>query len=318
MFTLVCVLSLGIGMGALVALAIFGRVMIAPGAGINTDGLVEVLVLPEGPLRAKAGGWALEQWSYPDYRALREADTGMAVSGWVRESAEFGSRVAGETEMRRVDTLYVSANYFSTFGVTLAKGPGFDPAIDDAPTGEPRVVLGEAFWRLQMNSDSDVVGKSIMLDGVLHTVVGVAPEGFRGHFHRFTAPGSVVFVPLERHSRLKPSSNVRDDRSMDWIHIHARLNPGVDIKRADALVATIVSGLSKQYPSTNEFKAAAVQPYASLGAAQQRLIQHLFFEALLLAIVAAAISGFVLFGIPAPLRAGITARRCPMSSTSMR
>ena len=59
----------------------------------------------------------------------------------------------GETEVRRVETLYVSANYFTTLGVTLAKGPGFDPAIDDAPTGEPRVVLSQDFWRLQMASD---------------------------------------------------------------------------------------------------------------------------------------------------------------------
>ena len=107
-----------------------------------------------------------------------------------------------------------------------------------------------------------------MLDGVLHTVVGVAPEDFRGHFHRFQAPGSMVFVPLERHSRLKPTSNVRDDRSMDWVHIHARLNPGVDIRHANALVATIVSGLAKQYPSTNQSRRRRSNLYASLGAAQ--------------------------------------------------
>ena len=51
---------------------------------INTNGLAEVLVLPQGPLRAKAGVWALEQWSDPDYQALRDADTGMAITGWVR------------------------------------------------------------------------------------------------------------------------------------------------------------------------------------------------------------------------------------------
>src|SRR5688572_6242058 len=73
-FTLVSVVSLGIGMGALVAVATFGRALMAPARGINTNGLAELLVLPEGPLRAKAGVWALEQWSYPDYRALRESD----------------------------------------------------------------------------------------------------------------------------------------------------------------------------------------------------------------------------------------------------
>ena len=89
-FTLVCVISLGIGMGAVVALATFSRAITAPARGINTDGLVEVLVLPEGPLREKAGVWALERWSYPDYQALRDADVGMDITGWSLESSEFG------------------------------------------------------------------------------------------------------------------------------------------------------------------------------------------------------------------------------------
>ena len=72
-FTLVCVISLGIGMGAFVALVIFTRAITAPARGINTNGLTELLVLPLGPLRAKAGEWALERWSYPDYQALRDA-----------------------------------------------------------------------------------------------------------------------------------------------------------------------------------------------------------------------------------------------------
>ena len=62
-FALVCVVSLAIGMGAFVALITFNRAITAPARGINTDGLTELLVLPHGPLRAKAGEWALERWS---------------------------------------------------------------------------------------------------------------------------------------------------------------------------------------------------------------------------------------------------------------
>ena len=349
-FSLVCVISLGIGIGALVALATFGRAITAPARGINTTGLTELLVLPQGPLRAKAGVWALEQWSYPDYVALRDSDTGLSITGWVRESSDVGVRAPDESEQRRVATLYVSANYFSTFGVSLARGPGFDPAIDDAPSAEPRVVLSHDFWRVQTSSDPDIVGKSVVLDGVAHAVVGIAPDDFHGHFHFFQAPGSLVFVPLERHPRLRANPNLRDDRTADWMRIHGRLNPGVDIGRANARISTIVAGLAQRYPSTNEFKAAIVEPYASmgaagrpesrrvlsvmlglagavllvvclnisgmmlvrgtsrerelsiraaLGAARQRLIQHLFFEAVWLAVAGAAISGFVLFGIPA-------------------
>src|SRR5688572_10266076 len=90
-FAIVCVVSLGIGMGGVMALATFGRAITAPARGINTAGLAELLVIPRGPLLAKTGDWAIEQWSYPDFRALRESDTGMTIAGWTRETSEFGT-----------------------------------------------------------------------------------------------------------------------------------------------------------------------------------------------------------------------------------
>lgn len=349
-FALVCVVSLGIGMGAFVALVTFNRMISAPARGVNASGVTELLVLPLGPLRAKAGEWALEPWSYPDYQALRDADIGMDITGWTRESSEFGVPTPERPALPRVATLYVSANYFRTFGVSLARGQGFDPAIDDATSAEPRVVLSHAFWQSRMASDPDIIGKSVTIGGVPHTVVGVTPEDFRGHFHFFQAPNSLVFIPLERHPRLRATPNLRNDRTVDWVHIHGRLDPGVDIRQANALVSTAVAGLAQRYPATNEFKGATVEPYASvgavtrpegrrvfsvllgldatvliivclnvsgmmlvrganrerelsiraaLGAGRRRLIQHLFFEAVLLAVAGGALSAFVLFGIPA-------------------
>ncbi len=307
-------------------------------------------MLPQGPLRARAGVWALEQWSYPDYQALRDADTGMDLTGWVQESDVFGEPDPERAGSPRVSVLYVSPNYFHTFGVSLARGAGFDPAIDDKPSGEARVILSHDFWRSRMNADPEILGKALAINGLPYTVVGVAPEDFRGHFHAFQSPSSLVFIPLERHPRLRENASIRDDRAVDWIRIHGRLRPGVDIERANALVTTAAAGLAERYPRTNEFKSATIQPYASMGAAgkpestrvisvllslagtvllivclnisgmmlvrgatrerelsiraalgasRQRLIRHLFFEALVLAFAGGAISAFVLFGVPA-------------------
>ena len=267
-FTLVCVISLGIGMGAFVALVTFIRMVTAPAHVINTNGLTELLVLPNGPLRAKAGAWALEAWSYPDYRALREANTGLDITGWSSGSSEFGVRTPGDDKAPpRVTTLYVSANYFRTFGVSLARGSGFDPAIDDGPAAEPRVILSDDFWKRRVAADPDIVGKSLTIDGIAHTVVGIAPDDFKGHFHPFQSPASVLFIPLERHPRLRTNPNLRGDRTADWIRIHGRLHSGVDIRQANALVSTMMSGLAKQYPASNEFKGATVEAYYSNGAA---------------------------------------------------
>lgn len=349
-FTFVCVVSLGIGMGALVAIATFTRGITAPARGIDTGGLVELLVLPQGPLRVKAGEWALEPWSYPDYRALREAQTGIEIAGWTLETSDFGEPAPEQAAPPRIPSLYVSPNYFRILGVTMARGPGFDSAIDDAPTGEARVVVSHNFWESRMNGAADVVGTSIVVDGRPHTVVGVTPPEFRGHFHFFQSPGSVLFLPLERHPRLRENPNLRADRTADWIRMHGKLNAGIDLEQANAQVSATVARLAQQYPATNEFKAATVEPYVSMGAAgrpesrrvttimlglvaavllivclnisgmmmvraasrerelsiraaigadRKRLIQHLFFEALLLAVVAGGLSALVLFGIPA-------------------
>ena len=266
-FTLVCVVSLGIGMGAVVALATLGRAITAPARGINTEGLVEVLVLPQGPLREKAGEWALERWSYPDYQALRDTDVGIDITGWSLDSSEFGEPTPDQKTPLRVSTLYVSPNYFRTFGVPLARGAGFDAALDDSPSAEPRVILSHDFWTGRVGSDPDIVGKSVMVDGVPHTVVGITPEDFRGHFHFFQSPPSLLMIPLERHPRLRQEPNLRDDRTAEWVRMHGRLAPGVSLPEANGLVSSAVATLASRFPATNQFKEATVQPYASLGAA---------------------------------------------------
>src|SRR4029453_17958970 len=104
----------------------------------------------------------------------------MDVTGWIRESSQFGEQTPDQpTAPPRVATVYVSANYFRTFGVSLARGPGFDPAIDDAPSAEPRVVLSHGFWQSRLASDPEIIGKTVTIDGIPHTVVGIAPPDFR-------------------------------------------------------------------------------------------------------------------------------------------
>jgi predicted permease len=298
-FSLVSIISLGIGMGAVVALAGFNRALTAPAHGIDTAGVAELLVVPQGPLRAKAGQWATERWSFPDYQALRDADVGMDLAGWTQESVEFGDPQPDQPNTPpRAAALFVSSNYFRTFGVPLARGTGFD-ASDDVPSAEPRVILSDEFWKRRLNGDPDIVGKSVKIDGVLHTVIGVTPDDFLGHFHPFQSPNSPVFLSLERHPRFKQNPTLRDDRAIEWVHIHGRLRDGVGLKQANAMVSAVAARLAQQFPSTNEFKSAAVEPYTSMGAAglpdQRRIFSVLMgLAAAVLLIVCLNISGMML------------------------
>jgi predicted permease len=266
-YTFVCVASLGIGMGTFVGIVTFVRSMMAPIPGVNVDGLVEVLVTPMGPLKAKAGDWAIEQWSYPDFMELRNADIGMAVTGWAKgESRHQRSESAAPVS---VPTMFVSANYFSTIGVATVRGPGFDvaaaDALSEAPAAAPRVVVAYDFWWNVLGANPDIIGKTITLDDVPHFVVGIAPVGFHGHLAEYVASAD-LFIPLGRHPRLRADDSLRFNRDIDWVHILGRLSPGVGIAQANSAVSAIVSGLAERYPATNEFKASTVEPYWIRGA----------------------------------------------------
>src|SRR5262245_54513023 len=336
-FTLVSVLSLGIGMAPVIAIPYGARVFTIPPPGVATDGLVEVVTTRVGP-RAET-----DTWSYPDFVALRDADTGAALTGWASGVSKTRIQTPSGAETASVQTLFVAANYFDMTGVALARGPGFV-----AGAAEPVVILGFRFWQNRQGSDPDIVGKTLTLDGVPHAVAGIAPDRFEGHLGFQEAS---IFVPLEQHPRLR-AQDARSDRSEDWVRIHGRLRPGVSVAQASSAVSAVTSQLAKQFPVTNDFKAGIVVPYhpvgnfmsrdlaiirvvgltltgmvlvvvclnlsgmmqvrtairerelsirQAIGATRGRLIQHLLAESALLAGLGAVLASVVLFNIPSTL-----------------
>jgi len=323
-FTLVCVVSLGIGMTPVIAIPHVTRIFRIPPAGVNTESLAEVLTTRMGSREAT------DTWSYPDYADLRDANTGMTLVGWTFGQSDF--------ETGTVRALFVSTNYFPTIGVALARGRGF------SETPEPEVILGYHYWQHHFNSDPDIVGKTMTLDGLPHVIVGVAPDGFEGHT-AFNG-GVNVYLPLERHQRFRTAGT---DRSNAWIAIHGRLKPGVSVAQASAMVGSVTAALAKQYPATNENKAGIAAPWSGLGvlassqfrrveavamtltgmvllvvclnisgmvqvrsamrerelsirqaigATRRQLIQYLLSEALIIAALGATLASLVLFNLP--------------------
>src|SRR5687767_2497190 len=81
-FTLVCVVSLGIGMAPVIAIPYLSQALKIQPPGLKTEGLVEILTTRVGPREAR------DTWSYPDYADLRDATTGMALVGWTYGQSE--------------------------------------------------------------------------------------------------------------------------------------------------------------------------------------------------------------------------------------
>ena len=248
-FTFVCVISLGIGMAPVIAVPFGLRVFTKPPAGVNTDTLVELVTTAQG------SRGATDLWSYPDFVEFQNANIGASLVGW----SGAGTEVALDPSLGgkvMVDAMFVSSNYFTVLGVPMAQGAGLSATTD------PIVVVGHSFWQRRLGSDPRVVGNPITLNKISHTVVGIAPASFGGHYG---AQSTDLFIPLERHPRVVADATIRFDRAREWVRILGRLSPGTDIVQARGVVSALTAQLAKEHPATNEDKSGTVEPYHPIG-----------------------------------------------------
>ena len=286
-FTLVCVVSLGIGMALVIAIPYWARILRMPPFGVNTEGLVEVTT-PRGTPDAGSA------WSYPDFESLRDSDTGVAMIGWKSGTRTIAIDTPAGVRTESVAAMFVSANYFRTIGVPLARGAGFDQTADDPLAAEPVVILGYDYWQNDMAADPNIIGKTLTLDDIPHVVVGVAPQHFSGHLGYQERR---LFLPLGRYAPLRTNQTMRADRGNEWLYIHGRLLPGVSVAQASAAVAAVTARLATEYRATNELKAGIVVPYDPLGYGNEfRIVETLFLTLTsgVLVVVCLNISGMML------------------------
>ena len=251
-YSLVVIISLGIGMTPVIAVPYGARVITKKPQLVNTDTLVEVVTTAQGSRQATS------LWSYPDYLEIQKAETGASMFGWAGSGAEvvLDSSQGGK---RMVDAIHVSPNYFTVLGVAVAQGAGFTETTD------PVVILSHDFWQRRLAGDPAIVGKPLTVNKVPHTVIGITPELFGGHLGG-GIPGYDVFLPLDEHPRIVADTTVRFDRAQEWMHMHGRLSPGVAIEQARDVVVALTAQLAKEHPATNELKSGTVAPYDPLGA----------------------------------------------------
>ena len=76
--------------------------------------------------------------------------------------------------------MLVTGNFFPAMGVVPQLGRAFRPDEDQVPGRDAVVILGHDFWEQQFGADRSIVGRTVRLNGIAFTVVGVAPAGFAG------------------------------------------------------------------------------------------------------------------------------------------
>lgn len=151
----------------------------------------------------------------------------------------------------------VSANYFEALGVRPILGRGFKSGEDVGSNAHPVTVISYRLWKDRYQSDPQIIGKTQRLNGVMHTIVGVAPPGFYGTFvgwaMQFWVPASMVEVFEGKDMKL-------EDRDARWMESYVILKPGVTRAQAQQEVSTVAKRLALSYPITNRGRDVKLWP----------------------------------------------------------
>jgi predicted permease len=233
-FAVVIVATLALGIGANTAL--FSIV----------DSLLVRTLPVEDPERlarlAAAPPSGQQTWTYPIWEEFQKhADRFDGAFAWSVFDADFNLTQGGETWY--ANGVWASASSFEVLGIKPAIGRLFAPADDVRGGGDggPIVVMSHAFWQRHFGGVADVVGRTLTVERVPMTIVGVTPPGFFG----LTVGQSFdVAIPLGVEPLIRGVSESRLDRRTSWwLSIMVRLKPGQSIEDAAAVVQTLQPGI---------------------------------------------------------------------------
>ena len=227
-FTLVAVLSLGLGIGANTAIfSLVNAVLLKPPPFLDADRLVMVW---EDVPSVGISGDQVQPATYVDWKAQNHVFEDMAALRW----QTFNITADGEPE--KVQSYGVTRNFFPMLGAQPALGRNFLPE-EDGPGGAKVVILSYGLWQRRYGADRNIIGREILLNGEKHTVVGVMPAGFQ-----FLQSYIGLWTP----AAFRPEELAV--RSSNTLLVLARLKPGVTREQAQADMSAITDRLVQAYP----------------------------------------------------------------------
>lgn len=268
-------LALGIGANAMVFGLIEAMLLRSPAVRAPDDLVVVYTTCRRGDPRCGS--------SYPDYQDYRDRPRAFSdVAAYNRSQVILSDGERGELVTAELTT----GNYFELLGVTTAQGRLLQ-ASDNEPGGEVNVVvLSNALWRTRFGGKTNVIGRTVRLNEMPYTVIGIAPPTFSG-LRLGDAPD--VWVPLRGFLTLYPNivPTLFEDRGTRWIGgLVARLAGGATIERARAELRAVSDQLALEDPDARGPRTVTVDalPRYILPAGSEQTIMQ--FASVLQAVVA--------------------------------
>jgi putative ABC transport system permease protein len=241
-FTIIAVLSLGLGIGANTAIfSLINTVLLQPLPFHQPEKLAIIWEeasfagFPQNtPAPANYADWKTQNQSFEDMAAL----------------ANRSYNITGDGEPQRIEAYAVTANFFPLLGVQPILGRAF-LADDDRPEANRTALLSYGLWQSRYGGQRDLINKDIHLDGEKYTVIGVMPAGFQ-------------FLSLEGENFLwVPTAFTPEqlaNRGGHYLKVVGRLKPDVTLAQAQADIDTIMQRLRDAYPDQVGRLGATVLP----------------------------------------------------------
>ena len=242
-FTAIAVIALALGIGANTAIfSVVNAVLLRPLPFAEPDRLMVVYEsrIDRGGSRSSA--------SYPNFADWRDQNTVFEHMSTYRDT-DFV--LTGEAEPARLHGAVVNADLFPLLGVAPILGRPFRPE-EDKPGDSGRVILlSHRLWQQRFNADPNVLGRSLVLGGKNYVVVGVMAPGFQ-----FPVDSETI----DLWTTVAIDSGMFAQRGAHYMHVLARLKPGVTLAQAKAEMDGIAGNLERQYPDENSHRGVVIVP----------------------------------------------------------
>jgi macrolide transport system ATP-binding/permease protein len=246
-FTTVAVLSLAIGIGANCAIFSFADALLLRPLPVARPGDVLTAGSRSSIEALNASSLVSSYRDYVDIRDRNKSFDGLAAFSYL--TVGFANDPTATPKLKM--GMMASSNLLPLMGVDPTIGRTFRADEDQVPGRDAVVVLGRTMWEQEFASDAGVLGRSVRINGVPFTVIGVAPGSFTGMNQ---VVRSDFFVPLMMSPRVindkrTGSLEARDVRNL---RLKGRLKPGTTQAQAQSELTAIAADLERAYPATNK------------------------------------------------------------------
>jgi predicted permease len=283
-FTATAVLSLALGIGA--NTAIFSLIDAIMLRWLPVRDPRELVQLKMHAPRTTPGP-ADDSFSYAIIKALADRkDIFADVCGFNGASFDVGPRGS----VSRVSGAWVTGDYYETLGLSPAEGRLLGRA-DDRPGAAPAAVIGYGYWERQFARAPDVIGRSVSVNGVDVTIVGVSPRGFSG-----TNVGAVadITVAVATLPQLDPASAGLLGPGNFWLRTLARPSKGASVSQAQAHLSAVwpqiaERAISADWPPARRQEMAAMTFELAPGGTGQTYLRGQFQRPLFVLMAVAAL-----------------------------